>query len=150
MGCDVGDGSKETAFYRSTLTVSTLPFIWRENVLSPRRRTLKGEGSLFELRWKWHWHMRKKSPLSAQPSYYLKSLGRFPIPSRGKSPPSGKGATTGNLSLSTFVDARTALVNSPTTSTLFKLARTFQPSRWIHTLHVPSFFLSSFYCPGYI
>ncbi len=106
MGCDVGDGSKETAFYRSTLTVSTLPFIWRENVLSPRRRTLNGEGSLLvekfrfvELRWKWHWHMHKKSPQSAPSSYWSTSLRRFPIPSWDKYPPGGKGATTEELIL---------------------------------------------------
>ncbi len=101
MGCDVRDSSKETAFYRSALTVSTLPFIWRENVLSPRWRALKGEGSLLveefsfvELRWKWHCHMHKKSPQSAPPSYWPTNLRRFQIPSWDKFPPGGKGATT--------------------------------------------------------
>ncbi len=46
-GCIMGDYSRETAFNRPTLIVSTLPFIWRGTVPSPWWGTSKGEGGFW-------------------------------------------------------------------------------------------------------
>ncbi len=50
----MGDDLREAVFNRAPLTVSTLPFILRENVFSVRRETYWGKYSLLNdiLRWR--------------------------------------------------------------------------------------------------